>query len=548
MRKLALVFIAIALSSAACAQAPGVPAQPLKADAPKLILAISVDQFSADLFDEYRSQFTGGLKRLADGGTVYRNGYQSHAATETCPGHSTIMTSRRPGSNGIIANAWVDWNAPRADKTVYCAEDESAAGSTSTNYTVSPTHLNAQTLGDRLKAISPASRNVAVAGKDRAAIMMGGRNLDQRWYRQGNVFATDLKGVAVPRSVISTNTAVAGAIAQARPALVAPSFCEARSKPYQVSPTVTVGSWRMDRAAGDASSFFRTPEFDGAVLALSASLIQEMRLGKGPATDVMSIGLSATDYVGHAFGRGGLEMCLQMVALDRELGDFLAMMGRTGIDYAVVLTADHGGLDIPERLRDHGVTDAARADPGLDATEVGKQLAPQLGLAGAVLKGLGISGDIWVDASVPEAKRAAVIKAAKARYQAHPQVYAAFTKAEIMALPMPSGSPDKWTVPQRVRASYDSKRSGDLYVVLKPNISAVAKPSTGYTATHGSPWDYDRRVPILFWRKGAGPAASNQPIETVDIMPTLAAMIGLPLQKGSIDGKCLPAAGVHCPR
>ena len=28
---------------------------------PRLVVVISVDQFSADLFDEYRPQFTGGL-------------------------------------------------------------------------------------------------------------------------------------------------------------------------------------------------------------------------------------------------------------------------------------------------------------------------------------------------------------------------------------------------------------------------------------------------------------------------------------------------------
>jgi hypothetical protein len=541
-------FAATILGLLAACSPSQTSAQSLRADAPKLILAISVDQFSANLFDEYRGHFTGGFKRLADGGTVFRNGFQSHAATETCPGHSTIMTSRRPGSNGIIANTWIDWSATRADKTVYCAEDESVSGSTSTNYTVSPVHLNAQTLGDRLKAISPGSRNVAVAGKDRAAVMMGGRHADQRWYRQGSAFATDLKAVAVPRSVISTNQALAGAIAQARPPLDPPGFCQNKAKPYQLTPALKVGDWRMDRAAGDASNFFRTPEFDGAVLALSAALIQEMRLGRGPATDIMSVGLSATDYVGHAFGSGGMEMCLQMFALDRELGDFLALMDRSGIDYAVVLTADHGGMDIPERLRDQGVADAARADPGLAAGEVGKQLAPRLGLTGNVLKGLGIAGDIWVDPSVPKTQRAALIRAAKERYAAHPQVYAAYSKAEIMALPMPSGSPLGWTVPQRIRASYDARRSGDIYVVLKQNVSPVAAPSTGYAATHGSPWDYDRRVPIVFWRKGAAPAASEQAVETVDIMPPLAAMIGLPLQRGSVDGKCLPAAGVHCPR
>jgi predicted AlkP superfamily pyrophosphatase or phosphodiesterase len=113
---------------------------------------------------------------------------------------------------------------------------------------------------------------------------------------------------------------------------------------------------------------------------------------------------------------------------------------------------------------------------------------------------------------------------------------------------VPSGAPDKWSILQRVRASFDPARSGDLIVVLKQNISPIAVPSVGYAATHGSPWDYDRRVPILFWRKGQAPAPSEMAVETIDIMPTLAAMIGLAVRPGSIDGKCLSAAGVACPR
>src|SRR5688572_23498294 len=138
-------------------------------------------------------------------GTSFLNSYQSHASTETCPGHSTLLTGARPASNGIVANAWVDQGAARADKTIYCAEDERVAGSTFRNYTVSPEHLRAATLGDRLKAVSPKSRNFAVAGKDRAAVMMGGRSADQRWYWDGNRFATDLKGATVPRSVTAVN-------------------------------------------------------------------------------------------------------------------------------------------------------------------------------------------------------------------------------------------------------------------------------------------------------------------------------------------------------
>ena len=72
--------------------------------------------------------------------------------------------------------------------------------------------------------------------------------------------------------------------------------------------------------------------------------------------------------------------------------------------------------------------------------------------------------------------------------------------------------------------------------------------TTALVATHGSPWDYDRRVPILFWRPGFIGSTIEGPVETVDIMPTLAAMIGLDVPAGSVDGHCLEGApAVVCP-
>ena len=56
-------------------------------------------------------------------------------------------------------------------------------------------------------------------------------------------------------------------------------------------------------------------------------------------------------------------------------------------------------------------------------------------------------------------------------------------------------------------------------------------------ATHGSPWDYDRRVPILFWRAGMEAADRAEAIETVDIMPTLAASLGLRIDSSEIGRK-----------
>ena len=89
------LFAASAFAMPALAQTP---------PKPKLIVAISVDQLSTDIFNEYRATFTGGLKRLTSG-IVFPRGHQSHAATETCPAIQQFLLAdghRALGSSPMI--------------------------------------------------------------------------------------------------------------------------------------------------------------------------------------------------------------------------------------------------------------------------------------------------------------------------------------------------------------------------------------------------------------------------------------------------------------
>jgi predicted AlkP superfamily pyrophosphatase or phosphodiesterase len=529
MRKYILAAVAALFASQAPAQAP---------TAPKLLVVFSIDQFSANLFDEYRPQFTAGLARLASG-TVFHNGYQSHALTETCPGHSTLLTGDHPARTGIINNYWIDQSIARSDKSVYCAEDETAPGTSSLAYKVSPKHLLVPTLGDLMKQRWPASRNVAVSGKDRAAVMMSGHVADQRWSWNGKTFTTDLSGAPIPQVVPKFQAALAASLAQPRPPLEPPPYCQGKAREVAVQGGAKpVGTGQFARAAGDLIAFRASPEIDGDTLALAAGLVDEMHLGKGPAPDILSISLSATDYVGHTYGTEGEEMCLQLLELDREIGDFLTLLDSRGINYAVVLAADHGGKDVPERERLAGITDATRVDPALSPATIGKALVARLGLHGPGLLGDAPFGDMYVDKRLSPADQKRMLAAAVAAYRAHPQVEAVFTAQQIAATPLATTPPETWSLIERERASYYPGRSGDFLVILKRDVTPIADTSRS-VATHGSAWDYDRRVPILFWRPGIAGATIEHSADTVDIMPTLASEIGLPLQPGSVDGHCL---------
>jgi hypothetical protein len=518
--------VAVLLATAAQAQPPR----------PKLIVAISVDQFSADLFAEYRQHFTGGLKRLSDG-VVFPAGFQSHAATETCPGHSTILTGSRPYRAGIIANDWLDQSVAREDKTVYCAEDETVPGSNSRNYTVSAKHLLVPTLGERMKSADAATRVVSVAGKDRAAVMMGGHKVDQLWFWNGKDYVT-IAGQPAPDAAIAPfRSALAARLAQAQPALPVPGVCTSRDRAIPIGGGKTVGTWHFGRPAGDTTKFRASPEIDDANLTLAESLIDSMKLGRGQTTDIISIGESATDYVGHSFGTEGVEMCIQLLALDKRLGAFFDRLDQSGVDYVVVLTADHGGHDLPERNRIHAAPDAQRVDGRLDLKGIGEQIGRELKLKGPVLIPAG--GDVYLDRALPAKARAKVIARAVTLIKQSPLVADVFVGADIAKLPQPTSAPETWSFPERARASYMPGRSGDLIVALKERVTPIPDPTKGYVATHGSFWDYDRRVPILFWWKGVQNFEQPLGVETVDILPTLASLIGLPVPASEIDGRCL---------
>jgi predicted AlkP superfamily pyrophosphatase or phosphodiesterase len=539
-RALATTVASLAALIAVPASAQEKPAAP----PPRLIVALSVDQFSADLFAQYRRRFTGGLKRLQDG-AVFPSAYQGHAATETCPGHSTLLTGVRPARNGIIANNWFDLSLTRADKRVYCSEDVTDPESTSGNPVVSARFLKVPTLGEWMKRQWPASRNVAVSGKDRAVVMMGGHQIDEGYWWKGTGF-TSFRGKPLAPAVVAENAAVAKMIARGSKAFAAPAWCGPRDRAVTVGKEM-IGQGRFAATAKDTTAFSRSPRLDLATFSLAGRLFDDMKLGRGEAPDVLSVSLSATDYIGHGVGSEGMEMCIQLAELDRAMGAFFAKLDKAKVDYAVVLSADHGGLDATERLDQQALPRAVRVDPALSPSALGKVIGAELGITvqGPLFYGEGAAGEIYINRGLSPAQKGKVIDALIARLRAHPQVAGAYAAGELSATPMPSGSPQDWTLRDRARASFDPERSGDVTVLLDRAVMPIPVPGKGYTATHGSAWDYDRRVPLMFWRKGMNGFEQPAPVETVDIAPTLASLLKLKVPDGSFDGRCLDLDGAE---
>ena len=520
----------------ALALAAGAPARP------KLVVVVSVDQLSAELMSRWGKDLPGGLGRLWRDGAVFQDAYHDHAATETGPGHSVLLTGRHPCHTGIPGNDWLDAQG----HPVYCVADPAGKLLGAAGSPMGPANLTATTLGEWLLDQVPGSRSFAVAGKDRAAILMAGHRAQGVYWFVGSAGFTGSEAYAtsLPAWLQAYNRGLLTRISDESlfwTALDPAGLPPAAS--YLVNgQTLAMGLPRAIRAIGMPmdgafwSRFRGTPFFDEAILGAAQALAEGERLGRGPGVDLLALGLSATDYIGHRYGNGGQEMLDNLRRLDRALGAFLDRLQAQAPGLWVVLTADHGCADFPERLQAQGIP-ARRLFPKAWTDAFNQTLNRRLGgtrpwfLAGP-------DHHLRLDPSALEAGgpgRAELLAAAVAIAKADPDVAEACSADELMALVVPPDqAPDQRPLRARLRLSFVPGRSPDLLLAFKP-LCFMDAP--GELASHGSPHDYDRRVPLVFWGPWR-PERHSEPVRTVDLAPTLARELAL-TPGNTVDGRAL---------
>lgn len=539
---LGLTLGLVALSAAAQAAETTAPAAAPAAEraSPSLIVTVVVDQLSANLFNQYRSQFTGGLKTLADQGMVSINGYQTHGVTVTCAGHSTVLTGAHPARSGIPANDWIDTTTGQETYCLAAPQNTLAHGKNTDNGPVGPEQLSASTLGDWLKAVSPESRVYGVSGKDRGAINLAGHKGDGAFWLTDNFGFTTYVEPGQSAEARLAPVAALNARMIDRFTRQAPSWTYSNAACRRLEGQWTIAGQTFDSKVPPAN--FRldnSPILDELTIEGAIELMDSQQLGRRGVTDMLGVSLSATDRIGHSYGTQGPEMCEQMLRLDTALGAFLDKLSTVPGGAIVVLTADHGGSDFPERSAVEGYPHAGRVDRALQP-RVNAALKARFGLdADPVVSSAG--GFVIVDKdrkSLPEPLRSQVLAAAIELLNAEPQVALAVARDELLAEPVPNAiNPEDLSVRERLRLSAVAGRSPDILRAWQPGLTGQGRVG-GAISSHGSPWDYDRRVPIVFWWPGAEGQERFLPMRTIDIAPTLANLIGVK-PDAPIDGRCM---------
>ncbi len=506
---------------------------------PKLILVLSIDQMRFDYLTRFNDLYKGGFRTLLDQGAVFSEARFHHAMTETGPGHSVILSGRHPSHSGIVANAWYDSFLKR---TVNVVEDPVHSPLGGEGRRASPANFIGFTLGDVLKQQTSESRVVAVSLKDRSAILMAGPRGDAAyWYETsgGNFITSTYYMSKAPTWLEKWNS-------RRLPDRYADQkwfrlLEDENLYERYAGPDAIEGEWdRQDivfphsvRGAPPEREFYndlrRTPFVDEMTLSVSLEAMKAHQLGEDNSTDILAIGFSATDIVGHTYGAESQEIMDQLLRLDLILKDlFQEVEARVGLDHTlVVLTADHGVLPLVETLQAKGI-EARRAHPQVLEAAVEQVLEKKYpGVENLIADS---SRDIYLDEEVMQRhhlERRDVETTIIDALLSTGLVEAVYTHSQLL-----SDKPSTDPYIELFRNSFFQPRSPHLTVLVKKHT--YLEPYVGGTG-HGTPYDYDRHIPIIFMGPDIEPGVYPDPCGPQDIAPTLAQLLGFdyPREKDS---------------
>lgn len=514
----------LAAASAGAVFTPGPPAPPRTT----LVVAITVDQMRADYLPRFAAQFTGGLARLIHGGAWFASADLDYATTETAPGHATVLSGRFPRHTGIVSN-----EHGAADSTVRLVGSRGPGAS--------PRRFRGEALIDWIRAAEPGARALSVSRKDRAAILPLGRARQAAfWYAEadGRFTTSTYYSDTLPAWVKAFNARrlpqrLAG---QAWTLLLPDSaYVEPDSVPIEGGGRDFLFPHPLPAdSARAAAAVTEYPQMDEITLAFALAGVEAMVLGRGPATDLLSISLSSTDAVGHRYGPDSREIHDQVLRLDRALGAFIDSLFRLRDSARIVitLTGDHGVAPFPELYTARTGQPTGHVSLRRPLGEVRNVLTARGAPAGAFRLE---SAALWVDRSPLRAAGLDV-----------DSLVAAF--ADLVRRVPGVARVDRVADLQRADTLHDAI-ARRWYHTLAPDlpIEAVITLEPHWVwgraaeAQHGGPYDYDTHVPLVLYGVPFRPGRHADSVRVVDLAPTVAAAIEV-RPTGPLDGHVLSGA------
>lgn len=533
LRPLAALLAVVLLAAAPDGQ------QPLR-----LVVVVVLDQFRAEYLTTFASHWRDGFKTLLSEGAVFTRAAYPYLHTDTCAGHFTIGTGTMPRTHGMVSDLWWDREVRR---NLECTDDEKSQPVTygrasklgkSARYSMVPS------LADELRAQRRA-RVVSLSLKSRSAIGLAGRGGDAvTWFEEGvgvgawvtsRAYATEPVPAVkafLERDSFESDFGKVWTLRDPREMYRNPD-AGVGERPRQ--PWTGLFPHEIRGATGnrdDAVALWRASPFGDAYLGrMAAAMVDAFQLGARDATDFLGVGFSASDAVGHPFGAASRELEDTVARQDDVLGALIRHLdSKVGRErYVLALSADHGVSDVPV-VRGAGRVASEDVRERIEEILIARFGAPPANtryvVAGSdfIRFADGIFDRIVADATLLPAIERAVTSI--------PGVDRVLRKDRLS-----ERSPDP--IVRAAALSNFEGRSGELIIVPKPHWPLGGR-AVGEAGSHGAPYDYDQRVPVILFGSGIKPGRYERPATPADIAPTLARVAGIRMVKA--EGRVLAEA------
>lgn len=495
---------------------------------PRLIVQLVIDQLRGDLIHQHQQQFgPAGFNYLLAHGLDYHNAHHPHANTTTCAGHATIATGSYPALHGVIDNEWFD---RKSKELMYCMVDQKA-NVLPTPHTQtpiqgrSPRNLKASTLSDEI-VLSNKGKSFAISLKDRAAITLAGHAGKAFWFDKtnGGFVTSSYYYAQYPLWVQNWNKYYKPEAYDWNLSLPKSSYQNANTPAFRHNYGSFGQTFPHHIINPPSEDYFtalsRSPKADKLTADFAEQLLVQEHMGvSDKRTDYLAISFSAVDAIGHQFGPNSLEAEDNLLQLDQTLTHLLSVIDKqAGLDNTlIILTADHGVSDTPSYLKAHHIAEIKPINIPQAEKNIRARLMDRYQLPEQTLMSI-TPPYVYLDHQILNEHKLDISNVSRfvANTLNHqPGVFKAFV------LPITNTEKD-WLSAKVDRMAYPY-RSGDVYIVQPPYQSNGAKNEN--RVAHGSPWQYDSYVPLLFANPGFKPKLVTRPVYTTDIAATLSALL-----------------------
>ncbi len=502
-------FVSLAASAAGLAALPHTSAAARLR--PKLVVLLIAEQFRSDYLDMFGNFLQpGGFRRLMEEGAYFPE-CQMAATTFTSGGLATVSTGAYPQVHGIVADSWYD----RASQKPVRAASEA---------------LQATTLAEQIAAADSNNRIFAVALDSRDAALLTGQAPADLFHRDatGHFMArgkaeyadwlANFNETNAPEKVRNAQWFALGK-KETTPALRSLTYDEAHPEDFL---ELYWSSWFGQKAQMD----------------LVQQVIARAKLGQGQGVDLLAVTLGSSALLGYEVGADSPLMRELVLRLDHDVQDLLSFLDNNlgARNYSLAFTGAHGATRDPDGHR------ATLAIPGETvARAVNQALSARYDLKGR--KNLYVEHYLYpfIYLRLAELEKAYI----------DPREARAVAGQAALSIPGVTGfytadgdCSHSGDFLRRFRNSFHAVRSGDLMLAYGPEY--VEDYGLGRGISYGSLYNYDTRVPLIFYGSQFEDQEFETTVESIDLAPTLARAAGTAWPSsttGRVLGEALVSAG-----